>query len=238
MECDQVTSTKNRFSIWSDLLVEREHCENVENALAKKKKKNRRSKSSSNASHEMIDEWLPDRQVKDKTVRPGSKRSTKKNKTKKNLIKPGKSTLKSSKRSSIKKCKKSPAYKTTIEIASKLKETRRDLLFNVVKTLGDVMALRFLNETLDIESAGGLMTSSNSRRRTPGGVFFHLIKNSKHVTPEQLNAIFGLDQALNCKSRKARKKQKKKFEALADNFKSFKLSNDTPVEPCDDDSDL
>jgi len=47
-----------------------------------------------------------------------------------------------------------------------------------VKVLGTDQALTLLNETLSIETQGGLMLPDQSRRRTPGGVFFHLIRTT------------------------------------------------------------
>lgn len=50
------------------------------------------------------------------------------------------------------------------------------LLHKVVKKLGPEQALAFLQETQEIEAQGGLMVPDGSRRRTPGGVFFYLVR--------------------------------------------------------------
>ncbi len=42
----------------------------------------------------------------------------------------------------------------------------------VVKALGDETSLSLLEETKRIEASGGMMLPDNSRKRTPGGVFF------------------------------------------------------------------
>ena len=236
--CDHVEPAKmdyckkpplsRRFSIWSDLLVERQLSDSMINALSQSKKAKKVARKAAKALENRMsaDPWLPeaDEDASDKIVRPGSKRSTKRNKIKKQPIKHTECTLP---KKSRKKLNKSPHCKLMLEIASKLEEPRKDLIINVIKTLGDTMTLRFVSETLDVESAGGLLTSNSSRRRTPGGVFFHLIRNSKHVTPQHLNAIFGLDQSRHTGKRKLKKKQAKKLANLADNLMSFNLSGET-----------
>lgn len=228
MDYTQPPSLAKRFSIWSDLLVERELSDSMISALSRSKKAKKAARKAARALEDRMstDPWLPEgaEESTDKIVRPGSKRSTKRNKIKKQSIKSSTSNL--SKKARKKLNKKSPHYKLMVEIASKLEEPRRDLITNVIKTLGDTMALRFLSETLDVESAGGLMTTNSSRRRTPGGVFFHLIRNSKHVTPQHLDAIFGLDQANHQSKRKLKKKQAKRLDSLANNLESFNLTGE------------
>jgi hypothetical protein len=46
----------------------------------------------------------------------------------------------------------------------------------VIRALGEEVAQTLLQETLLIESKGGMLLPDNSRRRTPGGVFFHLAR--------------------------------------------------------------
>jgi hypothetical protein len=46
----------------------------------------------------------------------------------------------------------------------------------VVKALGEDASLSLLEETKRIEAAGGMMLPDNSRKRTPGGVFFYLAR--------------------------------------------------------------
>jgi hypothetical protein len=64
-------------------------------------------------------------------------------------------------------------------IAEKLGETEPGAvsqLHLLVKKLGPVLALAFLKETLEIEAQGGMMLPDGTRHRTPGGVFFHLVR--------------------------------------------------------------
>src|SRR5512135_2307997 len=81
------------------------------------------------------------------------------------------------------KAERKQAVKT---IAQQLGETEKEPLQQInriVKTLGPEQALAFLNETLMIEAQGGQLLSDGSRRRTPGGVFFHLVRTNG---PEEL----------------------------------------------------
>jgi hypothetical protein len=70
-------------------------------------------------------------------------------------------------------------------LADTLQEPNIDLLRRVVRVLGETRAQAVLEETLTIEAAGGLLIADQSRRRTPGGVFFHVVKST---TPRKLRA--------------------------------------------------
>ncbi len=65
------------------------------------------------------------------------------------------------------------------EIAAQLGETEIDVrrqIARAVRILGEERVRAFVAQTLDVEAAGGLMLLNDSRRRTPGGVFFYLIR--------------------------------------------------------------
>src|SRR5919206_278489 len=65
-------------------------------------------------------------------------------------------------------------------IAQQLGETQPgplNQIRRVVQRLGPEAALSFLQETQQIEAQGGMQLPDGSRRRTPGGVFFTLIKD-------------------------------------------------------------
>jgi hypothetical protein len=64
-------------------------------------------------------------------------------------------------------------------IADRLGETEagpRRTIARIVQELGAERALALLQETLQIEAADGMLLPDGSRRRTPGGVFFSLVK--------------------------------------------------------------
>jgi len=71
-------------------------------------------------------------------------------------------------------------------IAARLGETEAAPCAQIrraVKVLGAEAALALLQETMEIEAGEGLMLADGSRRRTAGGVFFHLIRTK---TPRSL----------------------------------------------------
>lgn len=68
-----------------------------------------------------------------------------------------------------------PAVVAT-EIAAALGELNVALIRRIVARIGPDAALAFLAEALATEAAGGLLTSDGSCRRTPGGVFFYLVR--------------------------------------------------------------
>lgn len=70
-------------------------------------------------------------------------------------------------------------------IAEQLNEPEKGLLEQVVRLLGLERSLILLQKTLEIEAGGGMMVRDGTRRRTPGGVFFYLVR--AHV-PEEVSA--------------------------------------------------
>ncbi len=84
-------------------------------------------------------------------------------------------------------------WRATQEIAARLGETERGPLGQVgrvVGRLGVARARAFLTRTQEIEAAGGLMLPDGSRRRTPGGVFFHLVRADDTLSREDRVSIF------------------------------------------------
>jgi PHAX RNA-binding domain len=59
----------------------------------------------------------------------------------------------------------------------------------VIRVLGEKRALEYLTKTQEVEKQGGMVTLDGSRRRTTGGVFLRLIKES--VTAKERGRIFG-----------------------------------------------
>jgi len=62
------------------------------------------------------------------------------------------------------------------EIADRFNETNCLLLGKVLAELGADATLALVAEAVAIEAAGGMLTNDQSRRRTPGGVFFYLAR--------------------------------------------------------------
>ena len=65
---------------------------------------------------------------------------------------------------------------TADRLAETLQEPKKSLLARVLKTLGQERCAAILADTLTIESQGGMLTSAGDRQRTPGGTFFHLVR--------------------------------------------------------------
>jgi len=97
-------------------------------------------------------------------------------------------------------------WRATQEIAAHLGETERGPLGQVgrvVGRLGTDRARAFLARTQEIEVAGGLMLPDGSRRRTPGGIFFHLVRADDTLTREDRAYIFPPESARNGRTKAA-----------------------------------
>ena len=77
------------------------------------------------------------------------------------------------------------------QIATTLGETEPVPLMHIrriVQTLGPDRALQLLAQAVATEAQGGLMLLDGSRRRTPGGVFFRLVR--EQTTPAERSRIW------------------------------------------------
>jgi len=84
------------------------------------------------------------------------------------------------------------------EIAAQFGETEDEpkrLIKRALRTLGEERVRAFVAQALEVETAGGLLLPDGSRRRTPGGVLFHLMRTGidkktsrkifwSHTTPQ------------------------------------------------------
>jgi len=77
---------------------------------------------------------------------------------------------------------------TVDQPAATLHEPNVDLLRQVLTVLGADRTAQVLQETLAYEAAGGMLTNDGTRRRTPGGTFFQLLR--KHLTARQRYLLF------------------------------------------------
>ncbi|GFQ73640.1 RNA_GG_bind domain-containing protein [Trichonephila clavata] len=71
-----------------------------------------------------------------------------------------------------------------------LSEPKQHLIYRVVKFAGIEKALELLKMTEDIEENGGMMIKNQQRRRTPGGVYFQLLKADKNIEKATVDKIF------------------------------------------------
>jgi hypothetical protein len=82
-------------------------------------------------------------------------------------------------------------YQAANRIANALGEKERGpraQVARVVRVLGIERAQALYEQTLEVEAAGGMMLPDGSRRRTPGGVFFKLVRD--HASKEERWKIF------------------------------------------------
>jgi hypothetical protein len=58
----------------------------------------------------------------------------------------------------------------------------------VIEALGEARTMQLLSETMEIEAGGGMTVADGTRRRSKGGVFFHLVR--KELSREWKQRIF------------------------------------------------
>lgn len=102
-----------------------------------------------------------------------------------------------------------PEDKVSDEIAHRLREPKKDLIQRVVKTIGIKKAIELLSETAEVEQNGGLFILNGSRRRTPGGVYLNLLKNTPSITSDQVKEIFYVENQKEYETKKAAKKRRR-----------------------------
>ncbi len=81
------------------------------------------------------------------------------------------------------------AYLTAQDIADILAEPNVALVKRVIRVIGGTRAEAFVNDALRLEGEGGMLTEDKSRRRTPGGTFFALVRQG--VSRQERFRIFG-----------------------------------------------
>lgn len=73
--------------------------------------------------------------------------------------------------------------RTIVETLNERTARPHPYLKRIIKVLGEETTLALLDEVQQIEARGGLWVPDGSRRRTPGGVFYHLVNT--RLTPTQ-----------------------------------------------------
>ncbi|EEB19860.1 RNA U small nuclear RNA export adapter protein, putative [Pediculus humanus corporis] len=113
------------------------------------------------------------------------------------------------------------------DIASKLKEIKEDLICKAIQVLGKEAVISLFEETRKIEASGGMLIMNGTRRRTPGGVFFYLVKSSDQLPRDKINEIFIEDKKSISKLKKRTANELKK--ARAAKFKEALNKDDFPT---------
>lgn len=89
-------------------------------------------------------------------------------------------------------------------IVATLREGQTGVVAAAVDVLGAPACLATLTAAVETEKAGGLMTADGARRRSPGGVFFELLKEV--ASKEQLKAIFAERQRAHTQAQNSKKR--------------------------------
>ncbi|CAB3251174.1 unnamed protein product [Arctia plantaginis] len=98
-----------------------------------------------------------------------------------------------------------------VEIAENLSEEKKDLIGQIVQALGAQKAIDIYKETQGIEADGGMLVMNGTRRRTPGGIYFYLLKRDEDVSQETISQIFNEDKKETIrKVKRARAKSRQK----------------------------
>jgi len=117
------------------------------------------------------------------------------------------------------------------ELAAKLQEPKTDLMIGVVDVVGMDVALDLFQKTRELEANGGLMILNNERRRTPGGVYLHLLRqkssdpNTSEETSKKIKAFFNTSNQHAAHNRSVNKKRRHQLRGGGDfaaELKSFK----------------
>uniref|UniRef100_A0A8C7AML2 Phosphorylated adapter RNA export protein n=3 Tax=Neovison vison TaxID=452646 RepID=A0A8C7AML2_NEOVI len=124
--------------------------------------------------------------------------------------------------------------KVADEISFRLQEPKKDLIMRVVRIIGNKKAIELLMETAEVEQNGGLFIMNGSRRRTPGGVFLNLLKNTPSISEEQIKDIFYIENQKEYENKKAARKRRtqvlgKKMKQAIKNL-NFQEDDDTSRE--------
>lgn len=77
---------------------------------------------------------------------------------------------------------------TSEKLAEVLQEPNVPLLRQVLRVLGFDRTIAVLTETLTCEANGGMLTTDGTRRRTPGGTFFQLVRQQS--SPRERQRLF------------------------------------------------
>ncbi|XP_075981228.1 phosphorylated adaptor for RNA export isoform X2 [Anticarsia gemmatalis] len=112
------------------------------------------------------------------------------------------------------------------EIAEKLSEEKKDLIGRIVDVLGAHKAIDLYKETQEIEADGGMLVMNGTRRRTPGGIYFFLLKRDDDVSQEMITQIFNEDKKEN--TRKVKRARAKSRQKVMEQLKQSLTDSELP----------
>lgn len=106
-------------------------------------------------------------------------------------------------------------------IAARLQEPKEQIIHGIIETIGRDAALIIFSKTQLVEAEGGMMIKNGARRRTTGGVFLQLVRESDNplIDKDKVQKFFNHQHNQERKMLTAIKKKKKKnFEQEMDAF--------------------
>jgi len=112
-------------------------------------------------------------------------------------------------------------------IAKFLNEPKVELIERVVKFLGKPKAIELLHTTQEIENMGGILIMDGTRRRTPGGVYFYLLRIDEDISKTQRNKIFEEERRETNKMELEQRKRKRKKQRA----RKMQVDNEGPPQP-------
>ncbi|XP_059059645.1 phosphorylated adapter RNA export protein [Achroia grisella] len=112
------------------------------------------------------------------------------------------------------------------DIAEKLSEEKKDLVVRIVQVIGAHKAVELYKETQRVEADGGMLVVNGARRRTPGGIYFFLLKRDVDVSQEMINQIFNEDRKET--SRRIRKARAKSRQKVMEQLKQSLTDSELP----------
>lgn len=112
------------------------------------------------------------------------------------------------------------------DIAEKLEEEKKALVGRIVQVLGVHKAIELYKETQEIEADGGMLVMNGTRRRTPGGIYFFLIKRDGDVSQEMVTQIFNEDKKET--TRKVKRARAKSRQVVMEQLKQSLTDSELP----------
>lgn len=91
-------------------------------------------------------------------------------------------------------------------IAAALQESEVSLVQHILNLSNGEYILHVLSKVRDIQAQGGMLNSDRARLKTPGGLFFYLVKQD--ATPEQRKIIFQQHKKERVKNSKEKKRNR------------------------------
>ncbi|XP_004922448.1 phosphorylated adapter RNA export protein [Bombyx mori] len=112
------------------------------------------------------------------------------------------------------------------DIADKLSEEKKELIHRIVGAIGSQKAMELFKETQKIEADGGMLVMNGTRRRTPGGVYFFLLKRDDEISQDVVSKLFAEEKKEN--TRRIKKIHNKSRQKAMEQLKQTLTDSELP----------